>query len=349
MRFVEIKELKEGMVAGQEIYIKRGRNTVLLASKGKPLTSDLIDSLQDAKITKMLTDDPRSQGIYPAYPFSTEVEHDLRLKFDQFISGIDPKKETKIPYDLRAQINAAVEQISCTGAHLLFDAPSPDSILRIHSIDVMILSVAIGKRRGFSPDKLNDIGLAALFHDVGMIQIDKEIVNKNSSLFSEEAEKIKEHVKIGWRILRDNVKVSGDICYVAYRHHERWDGSGYPDGQMGEKVKDIARIVAIGDYYSGPISEGMNSTMYRRKDIIEEILKGGAFDPEFVEIFEKIIIPYPVCSIVRLNNGKEGIVMELNKDFFRPKIKVLDKQDESKDSVLDLSQHQDIYIEECNI
>ncbi len=148
----------------------------------------------------------------------------------------------------------------------------------------------ISKKVGISESELNRLKKLILLHDIGKINISEEILTKPGPLSDEEWALIKKHPEIGWRITR----ATEEFAYVAdeiLRHHERWDGNGYPLGLEGKEIPLLARITAIADAqdvmshgrpYRKPLSQ---------KEIIAEFKKcaGTQFDPELVEIFLSIL------------------------------------------------------------
>jgi HD-GYP domain-containing protein (c-di-GMP phosphodiesterase class II) len=159
--------------------------------------------------------------------------------------------------------------------------------------------------------KLRDLGVGALLHDIGKIEIDPEILNKSGRLLPEEAVEIKGHPIKGFEILRKNPDISLISAHCAYQHHERFDGSGYPRRLNGEQIHEFAHIVAIADVYDALTSD----VSYRRAvpvyEAIAIILKasGTLFDENLVNYFIENIAIYPIGTVVRLNTNQIGVVV----------------------------------------
>jgi HD-GYP domain-containing protein (c-di-GMP phosphodiesterase class II) len=163
-----------------------------------------------------------------------------------------------------------------------------DSYTYGHSERVARIGVELGKELGLSGDELGDIYLTGLLHDVGKIGIRDAILGKREPLTPEEFEHIKQHVTIGYTILSDLRPIRSLLPGVLY-HHERVDGTGYPDGLVGDAIPLLARILAVADAY-----DAMSTTRPYREAMacrrVEEILAEGAgkqWDKQVVEAFQR--------------------------------------------------------------
>ena len=158
-----------------------------------------------------------------------------------------------------------------------------------HSERVAKYSREIAKRCGYNKHRQNDIYMAALLHDIGKIGVPDSILQKPDNLTDEELEKFKEHTLIGTRIL-ESINEMPSLVYGAKYHHERYDGSGYPNGLAGENIPEQARIIAVADSYdkmrSRPNYQGQGKGNPR--DGLEKG-KGILFDPKFADIMLQMI------------------------------------------------------------
>jgi response regulator RpfG family c-di-GMP phosphodiesterase len=163
-----------------------------------------------------------------------------------------------------------------------------DAYTRGHSDRVRKWSVALAEKLGFSEKRLESLEFGALLHDIGMIGIKDEVLQKHGPLNSMEYEHIQEHPLIGVKIVEGGSSFKDEIPMIRH-HHERFDGSGYPDGLVGENIPLEARIISIADAF-----DAMSSLRpYRREMSQEDALvemekgKGKQFDPHILEIFIK--------------------------------------------------------------
>lgn len=155
-----------------------------------------------------------------------------------------------------------------------------------HSERVAKYAREIAKRYGYDEYKQENIYMTGLLHDVGKIGVPDSILKKSDSLTDEEIKKVREHPVIGAHIL-SSIKEMPSLAAGAKYHHERYDGSGYPNGLAGENIPEQARIIAIADSYDVMVSRGEFSQSAIRDEI--EKGKGTQFDPKFADIMLEII------------------------------------------------------------
>ncbi|HEY8418698.1 MAG TPA: HD-GYP domain-containing protein, partial [Limnochordales bacterium] len=208
----------------------------------------------------------------------------------------------------------------------LADLRSHDMYTFGHSVDVCALSVAIGRALNLPPEQLRVLGLGALLHDIGKIGVPAEILRKPGRLTAEEWRYIYEHPRLGFDILRRYHEVPVPAAHVAYQHHERLDGSGYPRGLAGDQVHPYGRIAAVADVFDAMCS----LRTYRPGFPVHEVLaflqdhSGTLFDPDAVACLGRIVAPYPLGTTVRLNTGEIGLVVALvPEDGQRPTVRIL--------------------------
>jgi putative two-component system response regulator len=158
-----------------------------------------------------------------------------------------------------------------------------------HSQRVTEISVAIAKHLGLDKENIEKIRLAGLVHDIGKIGVREAVLNKPGSLSDEEFEHVRLHSVTGERILKPIVD-DGEILKAVRHHHERYDGTGYPDGLKGEQIPQLARIIAVADTFDAMTSE----RPYRKaltKDVAcaeVERCRGTQFDPEAADAFLEV-------------------------------------------------------------
>jgi putative two-component system response regulator len=166
-----------------------------------------------------------------------------------------------------------------------------DPYTRGHSDRVTRMSLKIAFQFGFAEDRLESLEYGALLHDIGKIGIKDEVLQKPSALNSEEYQYIQEHPLIGVKIV-EGLDFFKDKILVIRHHHEHFDGSGYPDGLVGETIPLEARIVAVPDAFDAMTSARPHRGMMPLQDVLMELekCKGTQFDPRVLEIFlhEKI-------------------------------------------------------------
>ena len=158
-----------------------------------------------------------------------------------------------------------------------------DEYTRGHSDRVVGLSLQIGRDYGLSEAELEELRVAGLFHDIGKIGTADDILLKAESLTDEEYEQIKRHPTKGAMIL-SAVSMFESIVPVIKHHHERWDGSGYPDGLSGLDIEFNARIIAVADAFDAMMSDRQYRSHLSFEDAIQQLRDGSGtqFDPDVV-------------------------------------------------------------------
>ncbi len=169
-----------------------------------------------------------------------------------------------------------------------------DHYTHSHSQNVTKYAVAIAKEMGFSQREVHTLREACQLHDLGKIGIHDYILNKSEKLTQEEWEKIRSHSLRGAEIL-EPLTFLDKVIILIRQHHERYDGTGYPNGLIGEKIKLGARIIAVADAFDAMISERPYRKAYSKKYAISKLKEtsGTQFDPQIVKVFLEVLKKEP--------------------------------------------------------
>lgn len=170
---------------------------------------------------------------------------------------------------------------------IVLSLEAKDKYTKDHSKKVSDLSDKIAKKMGFGPSSRRRIRIAGLLHDIGKIGIDRKILHKEGPLTQEEYETIKEHPLISERILSPMMQRFPDIVKACRHEHEKWDGSGYPDGIKGQDIPIASRIIAVADCYDAITSDRPYRNSQGKQIAVNTISvhSGTQFDPEVVKAF----------------------------------------------------------------
>lgn len=154
-----------------------------------------------------------------------------------------------------------------------------------HSINVAVLSLALGSASGMTKEALYKLGIGAMFHDIGMSAISPEIVNKQGRLSSQEFAVYKIHVIEGEKILRMNPGIPEESIEAVVQHHEKLSGRGYPYRLKGENIKPFGRIIAIADCFDSLITTCAYRPAYSPFEALTIIARDKDYDPDLLRYF----------------------------------------------------------------
>lgn len=225
---------------------------------------------------------------------------------------------------------------------LLTQLKNKDEYTSQHSLNVCILSIVFGRFMGLNTVKLEELGLCGLLHDMGKAKIPIEILNKEDRLNPDELEIMKAHTTLGREILMSARGVPPSTVDVAYSHHERIDGAGYPRGLKSESITTFAKIVAAVDTYDAITSDRVYQRGRSHLVGLNILTKsrGTHFPSSLIINFIACIGVYPPGSIIEFQNGEVGIVFEVTSETkTKPKVLLVLDQNKRprKEAVLDLA------------
>ncbi len=200
------------------------------------------------------------------------------------------------------------------------------TILFFHSVNVAILSLLMGMELGLGTDDLQNLGLAAILHDIGKMFVNSEILHKPTSLAPDEYKEVKQHVKLGYNFLKATFEIPAQVYVAVLQHHERYDGKGYPNELGGDNIHLFGRIIAVTDVYDALTANRPYRKPIPASKALDYIVSGNGtlFDRRLTNIFVRKVAHYPVGTYVRLNSGHSGIVFKNYCDASdRPVVKLI--------------------------
>ena len=218
-----------------------------------------------------------------------------------------------------------------------------DDYTYMHSVAVCALMVALAKQVGLQDAHVRSAGVAGLLHDLGKAMIPLAVLNKPDKLTDEEFAVVRNHPVQGHRMLQSAGNIEAPVLDACLHHHEKIDGSGYPDRLQGDQISLIARMAAICDVYDAITSDRPYKAGWDPSESLRRMAEwtGGHFDLRLFQAFVKSIGIYPVGSLVRLSGGRVGVVVQQgSKSLVAPHVKVFfsTRHDQSiTPEVLDLS------------
>lgn len=195
-----------------------------------------------------------------------------------------------------------------------------------HSVSVCALMVSFARNLKLPRDVIKDIGMGALLHDVGKSKVPGTILNKPGKLDEQEFEIMKQHVVYSAQILGDTKGISEVAYEVAALHHERFDGTGYPNKLKGDEISLYGQMSAIVDVYDAITSIRVYHKGIPATEALGKIFEWSKFHfkPELVQAFVRAIGIYPTGSLVKLASGRLAVVLEQQgNNSMKPRIKVI--------------------------
>ncbi len=220
-----------------------------------------------------------------------------------------------------------------------------------HAINTCILSIMTGIAMGYDAKQLDELGLAAILHDVGKIKFSKNVAQQFPEyLTKNEREEYRRHPFYSLEILRGNYTLPVNVLNACFQHHERWNGNGYPMGLKGNAISEYAQIISIADVYERLIAgmpHRLPTPVYYAAAILNKAA-GEYFNPAIVDKFNQNVAIYPIGKMVRLNNQQSGVILGVDvKNKTTPIVRITSSQDENdinKVVELDLMKTPELFI-----
>jgi len=211
----------------------------------------------------------------------------------------------------------SMAQLTLTEPHALFALSmlkDYDNYTFTHSVNVSVISLAVGRACAVDEEQLKTLGLGGLLHDLGKLRIDVNIITKPGRLTDSEFEEIKQHPRFGADIITKMDGVTQDVMDIVIGHHLRYDRTGYPADTAGRTVSPLVDMAAIADAYDAMTTLRSYQRPFTPRNAIARMreIAGTSLHPALVERFAAALGPYPVGSLVRLDNNEIGLVIKVD-------------------------------------
>lgn len=199
-----------------------------------------------------------------------------------------------------------------------------DDYTYLHSVAVCALMIALARQLQLPDAQIREAGIGGMLHDIGKAAMPLQVLNKPGALTDDEYRIMKAHPVRGYEMLKEGGGASAAALEIALHHHEKFDGSGYPHGQVGEDIDLLSRMGAVCDVYDAISSNRPYKKAWSPAESVRRMAAWkGHFDPKVFNAFVKSIGIYPVGALVRLQSEHLAVVTEQNDDaLLTPKVRI---------------------------
>jgi HD-GYP domain-containing protein (c-di-GMP phosphodiesterase class II) len=356
MKKILVKDLKEGVVYSSHVYIEGNSLLVpagvavrkkdlsrlnswgiesvetdgepIIPSKGEKAThkeepQNANEASPPKKTTSMisLSEVVENKGSYKTY---LDLIERLDEVCNNIVSGVS--MEARSIDNITGRLLQAVREQRNSFIGYILGGEIKGLSMAKSMVNTAILSALIALEIRMPNHKVLQVVTGALLHDMGMLRLPKEIVEKRGGLSDAELQRVQSHTLYTYKIVNKELLYPEEVGLIVLQHHERWDGEGYPRRLSGTAIDLGARIVSVADAFEAMVSHKpyRNSMMgyQAMKNLLSDNLR--RFDPDVIKAFIQTMGIYPIGSIVLLNNGALARVIDVQPSApLRPTIRVL--------------------------
>lgn len=276
-----------------------------------------------------------------------EIKGKVDANLKKVLSDLSRGKDLDIEL-VKQGVEATVDSIirNPSAFSLLLQLEKSDEYTYVHSLGTSVWCAQFGRHLGLERGEIINLALGGMLLDVGKIRLPGTLLHKREAISPEESTLIHQHVDHSVRILAATKSVPPDVLRMVATHHERADGSGYPEGIQNDLIPVYGRIAGIVDSYDAMTTKRPHTdSIYTPHEAINELYRcrDTCFQAELVEQFIQTVGLYPTGSLVEFNTGEVGVVVEVNdlKRLFPTVMLILDKDKlpMSEFQTLNLSKH----------
>ena len=348
MQRVSVGFLEAGMVAARNVHSAEGR---LLVTKDTVLSEAMVANIQKTSLGSIYVRNPLFQDIEAE---EVVTEDNRRKAVMALKSAVTAYQKTKVLdiQPLKKVLRELVVEIIRNRDSMIhqLDMRTYQDYIYAHSVNTCVLSVLIAVNLDYPEGKLTDLALGTMLHDIGMMMLPDALLMKMGNLTPEESKQVQQHPEDGFNILRTVREIPITVAHIAYQHHERVDGKGYPRNLTADKILEFAKVAAVADTFDALVSD----RPYRKGMVPHEAyevmmaLADSYVDRDILHLFLTHVAIYPVGSVVQLDNGQHGVVTKvLPRLQTRPQVRLLTDQQGnllSEQTEIDLTQHLTLMI-----
>ncbi|GEK35065.1 HD-GYP domain-containing protein [Kurthia sibirica] len=350
---INLLDLKIGSILAEDIF----SNTQFpIAYKEMRVSREVLLVLKAFNINKVLIVKPALDNSMDKTSESLEVNEKKEdsLSFEKrFITSVQKFKVEFLNWESGSKVDLIkvrdvimpliTEMITDrTKIFMLNDYADSKEYIYYHSVSVALIAAVIADKMGYNRGDVIQVATAAILADSGMAKISKRIRFKPGALTENEFKEVRDHPNYSLKMVKDLQLLKSEMKLAIIQHHERLDGSGYPNSTKGEQISKIAHIIAIADMFHAMTSE----RLYKKKESVfkaVEIIRESSFGKLYIEVVQALLAcveGLPLGTVVELSNSLIATIVFTNKNMVtRPVVKV-----EHSDELIDLNQKRNVYI-----
>lgn len=341
MIYVSCDDLKPGLVVAKDVWCRTSFLPLLRA--GNTLTQRMIDNLIAKDIKGIYVECHGSEGVEVDEVVPMEVRVRVAAEIEQIFKCMQNEKHNvfnnvnTLNNVADYLVNIILENEECMLN--VIDLKNYNEYAYVHSMQVGILSTLMGKKIGYEPDRLRELAISGILHDIGKTYVPVEILEKDGPLSEEEFRIMKRHPQYGLEKLANCSTISYDVLQGIISHHERVDGTGYPYHLVEEEICEFGKIIAIADVYDALTSTRSYREAWEPHNAINYMMSctDTHFNVDLLGKFLCVVSAYPVGVLVELNNGLIGVVVDTVEGLpLNPIVRVLTPGKE-QGTILDLA------------
>lgn len=338
---IALEQIKPGARFSEDVYID---DNTLLIPANVPVKQKDLEALKRWGVSYAMTDGDElgsesgphaAAGDAKPMPLGFTGTRELYLRYTDLVERLaaifekirkNEAVDTKAVDSIAQGVLAVVKEEKNAILAAILGSETTSYDLARAGVNAAILATVIGSTLNLPPYRLNYLATGALLHDSGMLRIPESIVKKKDVLSEDEAQKIRAHPLLSYRIITKELMYPDDVGLVGLQHHERWDSEGYPRKTPGKDIDILARIMSVADAFEAMVS----TKPYRNSMIGYTAMKTlisdnqRRFDPEVIGAFIRSMGIYPLGSTVLLNNSAIARIIEIHPDApLRPKLRII--------------------------
>ena len=361
MRWVSIDEIPENSLVARPVYTSSGS---MLLKEATPITDKVIRALKNQDILSIYITDALTESIKEEMNLEDEfdlkdvIDPTLRRKFNQeLIGSISTFKKSKGLSTFSAEgenlINRVTEISKNIVSELMFRKDRQVTLVDVkhldiydseHAVNTAILSVIVGLNLGFSEKELMYLAQGALLMNISNELLEPLITNKAGIYTEDDHSIIHSHPELSRQLLNDNTQANAFVKNIVLKHHERMNGSGYPNKLKAPDIDKYTKVVMIADVYDAMTSDRRHRKAHTPSETLEYIMgPSNLFDHESAFAFSRSIVPYPPGDMVELSDGSIALVLNSNELMpLRPVVRVL--VGNQRNEIIDLKTRYNVVI-----